>query len=1168
MSFNFNDSSASENQPAAEQSELSLKVQTETAPAVPVRNLLKISAGAVESERDRSAKTESTSNARRNAEGWSIVAEESLKSKATAGKSPADEQSEVGRESVSIREQMIQLERPPEASAGSFKPFVKGSSRPANDEIVRSVKNEYIVSRINELEIDKSKTLVDQSYGEINKKINDYQTNNKQSENGAYKEALKETFSSRKDNEVVLRAVRESSDFKAERPVNEVSKSNLDFNKLEANPVRMVGSGPIDSIGGTSYRPVNGSDRSGFEHDIKPTRNEGIIGESGHPKIPIDGTSIRPGKENGFDAGLLRDGGVHTMPGPVGGAMKPGIEERSLPADGRRIPGNDGQMIGDHLKPIDSGKPGVGGTVEQLRPGDTGRGPGNSLTGDLNKPGDAGRVPGIAPSDPARQIDAGRGQGSNGLSDQAKPVDSSRTQIGGMPNDTAKPPEPGRGAGQLPAGEVARAVDPVRATSSNIPIEPGRQPGTERPMSQEPPRISSAERNLNPDVFLAAKPSSAAPINMSEGQHPGDVIRARPGGENETRLVDRHSFNPNREVPLQGRPDVLSVEQAARPSIAGVLPLQLERKESPLTQHSVERNGREDEQNVRLRYTVGPGAPTSPEGGQDSKVLLVQPVMRSNLERAASLGDLSISTLPTRTVGNVLESMRLDGKAAGAVEFGSSKVSLEGSVIKAAAGPVTEADRRAGPNLQLGDLPPSTKVQIPTKQASGDGIDSSKVRPDGSLVVTTGRTTDAPVRGDVAVAGKGVDASARGDLAANGRANEAAAHSGQKVDSQPGSSKMGLDGSSRDNGKVPSGKVVESGVAIVGGIKLTGDSSGASGRAEALPVKSSGQASGANETGDLLGVRSQRGDLVSLVVAVGDRRTSLPGQRNGELTAAGVKVERLPGVDQIGSGGKRYLTGAEIALAAVIAAGGIRKIRRAARGAERVEPSVSGEQSDAPEGLEESAGIEGEQWYSMATMETCRRLDQGELQKSKSDQVLKRPVYLISKNETLIGIAEALFEDPDLGWLIADLNGGSVKQAVVNGKRIVELKDRQQIDLPVWQDIIEFYERRSAEAVGANLVTVVSDRQVNTELLNLMLSPVLAGGTGIVSPGATKLAVANSIDQATGSQPSGAVSKLSLKQLEQQLSEIAGVVISSITDQWPKPPATASSELQPKERMA
>jgi hypothetical protein len=109
----------------------------------------------------------------------------------------------------------------------------------------------------------------------------------------------------------------------------------------------------------------------------------------------------------------------------------------------------------------------------------------------------------------------------------------------------------------------------------------------------------------------------------------------------------------------------------------------------------------------------------------------------------------------------------------------------------------------------------------------------------------------------------------------------------------------------------------------------------------------------------------------------------------------------------------------------------------------------------------------------------------------KAPLVLCRPSWLIAEGDTLIKIAEEHFSDPYIGWLIADLNKGNSQEHLMDGKRIVEFQSRQQITLPVWQDIVEFYGSMPAEARPENLVTIVSSTQIDREVVNSVLGPII-----------------------------------------------------------------------------
>lgn len=116
----------------------------------------------------------------------------------------------------------------------------------------------------------------------------------------------------------------------------------------------------------------------------------------------------------------------------------------------------------------------------------------------------------------------------------------------------------------------------------------------------------------------------------------------------------------------------------------------------------------------------------------------------------------------------------------------------------------------------------------------------------------------------------------------------------------------------------------------------------------------------------------------------------------------------------------------------------------------------------------------------------------GEAGDEEKSIVLLRPSWLISAGETLVSLAEEHYNDPYIGWLIADLNAGNCKEHFMDGKRIVEFNSRQKITLPVWQDIVEFYGKMSEKVKPENLITIVSDTEVDREVVDSVLGPILA----------------------------------------------------------------------------
>ena len=90
-----------------------------------------------------------------------------------------------------------------------------------------------------------------------------------------------------------------------------------------------------------------------------------------------------------------------------------------------------------------------------------------------------------------------------------------------------------------------------------------------------------------------------------------------------------------------------------------------------------------------------------------------------------------------------------------------------------------------------------------------------------------------------------------------------------------------------------------------------------------------------------------------------------------------------------------------------------------------------------------------------------------------------------------MSIAELFFHDANIAWLIADLNKDRLKETWISGKRIVELRARQLIELPIVDDISEFYRSRADYARPANIITIVEQSSIDDELLNRKLGKIV-----------------------------------------------------------------------------
>ena len=115
-----------------------------------------------------------------------------------------------------------------------------------------------------------------------------------------------------------------------------------------------------------------------------------------------------------------------------------------------------------------------------------------------------------------------------------------------------------------------------------------------------------------------------------------------------------------------------------------------------------------------------------------------------------------------------------------------------------------------------------------------------------------------------------------------------------------------------------------------------------------------------------------------------------------------------------------------------------------------------------------------------------------EEEKINQPQILIRPTWLIAEGETLVSIAENLYSDPHIAWLIANLNNGNAEEYFIDGKRIVEFNSRQQITLPVWQDVVDFYDSVSSPADPENLITIVKSTKLDREVVDSALNKVMS----------------------------------------------------------------------------
>jgi hypothetical protein len=159
--------------------------------------------------------------------------------------------------------------------------------------------------------------------------------------------------------------------------------------------------------------------------------------------------------------------------------------------------------------------------------------------------------------------------------------------------------------------------------------------------------------------------------------------------------------------------------------------------------------------------------------------------------------------------------------------------------------------------------------------------------------------------------------------------------------------------------------------------------------------------------------------------------------------------------------------------------------------AAEMEPEVKGEQDAPAESavviplptllLEDSVDEEREM-----TEEVAKDPDAGSKQ-----TLFKRPTYMIQDGDSLVSIAEANYHDPKVGWLIADMNEAQISQTYEGSKRIVEIRGRCELEMPVWEDLVAFYNEDRSEAEPDDLITIVSSSAIDHELVESTLAVLL-----------------------------------------------------------------------------
>lgn len=184
--------------------------------------------------------------------------------------------------------------------------------------------------------------------------------------------------------------------------------------------------------------------------------------------------------------------------------------------------------------------------------------------------------------------------------------------------------------------------------------------------------------------------------------------------------------------------------------------------------------------------------------------------------------------------------------------------------------------------------------------------------------------------------------------------------------------------------------------------------------------------------------------------------------------AAGKRGDILDerGITSRGYGDKLYFTGVEVAIAAILTMSGAARMRHddqaTAINNGNLPLDINGDPLDKSSGAADTS----------TSTKLCRR------------------THLVSHGDTLQSIADDLYQNQAIAWLIADMNATNIKDEWIDGKRVVELKSRQVIELPEPDEAIQFLARLRKDFEPDQLVTVVSESTVDRELLNTFLGTV------------------------------------------------------------------------------
>ena len=215
----------------------------------------------------------------------------------------------------------------------------------------------------------------------------------------------------------------------------------------------------------------------------------------------------------------------------------------------------------------------------------------------------------------------------------------------------------------------------------------------------------------------------------------------------------------------------------------------------------------------------------------------------------------------------------------------------------------------------------------------------------------------------------------------------------------------------------------------------------------------------------------------------------------------------------------RYMLGSEFGIVAIVAIAGIAR-RRADLSSSQIKSIASGKSDQKGEVIYQSPKFKEQlqAWSSelgknfkrkggaervlkeinkekdvpewMISLDTSVAKEAGYLFNS----VLRRPTVLMTSSDTFVSLGEQHFFDAVLAWLIVDLNKSKVTEFWKGETKVVAVANGELIELPVWEDIIEFHMNKPKQAKADNLLTVVLKRSIDRELIEAALADVVVPG--------------------------------------------------------------------------